>query len=257
MFDTGTATMVGLKTTHVALIIDRSGPMTTVKRAAIDAFNEQLQTLYNQESKDHKIFATGVSFGSGISDVPAIQDHFTDKPIGEVTRLTEETYLPNGMTPMLDAMGHTINLLKKVHLNKQDAVLVILVSDGLENASREFTWGGVKRLVKGCQDTGQWTFVCLVANQDIDVVLKGFGLPIQNAYVFTATTDGVKTASHANVGATRTYFASRAAGQTTVSNFYKGTDTGDRGITETATVTGGTDRGKKDDHEDSWSDLPK
>ena len=85
---------------------------------------------------------------------------YENKPIGEVEPLTRETYKPRGSTALLDAIGQTIKECKTAMLPT-----IIILTDGLENASKKYTKAHIKDLIEQKTKDG-WTFAYLGANQD-------------------------------------------------------------------------------------------
>lgn len=130
-------------------ILDRSGSMESCLTDTIGGFNAFLR---EQEP-----------FGGTLSLV--LFDHeitpvYTRLPIGEVEPLTQSTFQPRGSTALLDAIGRTI----KNNWTRNTPTVVIL-TDGQENSSREYTKAHIKDLIEEKTRDG-WTFVYLGANQD-------------------------------------------------------------------------------------------
>jgi Mg-chelatase subunit ChlD len=97
------------------------------------------------------------------------------EPLSTVRPLDRETYTPGGGTPLLDAMGRTImwmDLLKP----QPERILVVILTDGAENASREFTRPQIQDLIRSREATSSWTFVYLGANQDAWAAGEALGI---------------------------------------------------------------------------------
>ena len=86
-------------------------------------------------------------------------------PVARVEGLSESTYVPRGMTALLDAVGRGVTDLKG-KLRSNERALVVIMTDGIENYSKEYTKQRVTELIRSCEDTGRWTFVFLGAGQD-------------------------------------------------------------------------------------------
>jgi hypothetical protein len=91
------------------------------------------------------------------------------KPIGEVPELNRETYVPRASTPLLDALGRGINDLEKSlsELKEEDRpskVVLVVVTDGQENSSREFRKDQIEKMVKEKTERSSWQFVFLSAD---------------------------------------------------------------------------------------------
>ena len=170
------------------IILDESGSMSSVWKPALDGANETIQTIKStQEAHPEQIqFLTFVSFSDkGGERFRVLIDN---KPIGDVTQLTAEDYYPNGNTPLWDAMGHSLTKLEEA-VSDEDLVLVTIITDGYENASREYTGTSIKALVKRLSEK-DWAFAYIGANQDAIEVAGNMG--IDNALNFAADEEGTR-----------------------------------------------------------------
>lgn len=122
-----------------------------------------------------------VSFNS--SETKKIYDC---EPAAGVKELAAEDYNPTSCTPLYDAMGFSITELKK-KLEKEDKVLVTVITDGYENASKEYDGKAIEKLVDKLQNEG-WVFSYIGANQDAGKV--GHSIGIRNCLDFSSTEDG-------------------------------------------------------------------
>ena len=159
--------------THIAVLLDRSGSMGVVKDETISGFNHFLK---EQKSAGDAATLTLVQFDSeGIDTV------FNAKPIKDVPDLTPETYEPRSWTPLLDALGKSINdtgahLRNTNESERPDKVVFVIITDGQENASREFTRTRIKEMIDHQTDVYKWQFVYLGANQDAFAEARGMGV---------------------------------------------------------------------------------
>ena len=129
-------------------ILDRSGSMETCRDDTIGGFN-----AFVREQREFGGTLTLVLFDHEYQVV------YKNKPMSEVEPLTTDTFVPRGSTALLDAIGRTI---KEMACTKPT---VVILTDGHENCSREYTKAHIKDLVSQCTKDG-WTFVYLGANQD-------------------------------------------------------------------------------------------
>jgi Mg-chelatase subunit ChlD len=140
---------------EILFILDRSGSMASMRADAIGGFNS---FLADQKKVKGKANLTLIQF-----DHEYEQQH-ASTPLKDVAPLTEATYVPRGSTALLDAMGRGISDLK-ARAKSKDKKIVCILTDGQENASREFNKDKIKKLTEECQKDG-WSFVYLGANQD-------------------------------------------------------------------------------------------
>lgn len=170
-------------TTQVAVIMDKSGSMGTVQKATIDGFNEYISTL---KKKKGSYLVSLTYFDT------EVEKYFTQVPINEVKKLTKEDYQTGGMTALYDGVGQTITALKR-KVKDNTPVLVVIMTDGGENASREYDQRKIANLIKDQEKEG-WTFVFIGANQDSWATAQTFGLTsVNNVVNFNATEKGVKS----------------------------------------------------------------
>ena len=172
---------------HNMLILDESGSMRSIYHQALTGANETIQSTRaaqkNYPDQDHRF--TFVTFNT---DTPRIKTVIDDQPVAEVKDLTDDDYNPSSCTPLYDAMGMSIAALEK-KVKEGDRVLVTVITDGLENASVEYSGKAVKEMVDRLREKG-WTFVYIGANQDAVEVAKE--LSIDNALGFCASVEGTR-----------------------------------------------------------------
>jgi hypothetical protein len=158
----------------VTLILDETGSMQECKRAAIAGFNEYLKTLRQMPMP---VRFTLTLFNSGKLDV-----RHRNVPVVQVPELTEQTYQPAETTPLYDAIGRTLTAAGHEILSESKKLCVIL-TDGLENASREYTRDGIVRMLKDYEAKG-WTVVYLGADHNAWAAGRDLGTDGGNAVQF-------------------------------------------------------------------------
>lgn len=165
------------------LILDESGSMRSIEKQAVDSVNETLQSVRSAQKKyeDQEHFVSFVTFNSdGIKTVLDRAEALKAEDI------TPDQFNPACGTPLYDAIGHSVTELKK-SISENDKVLVTIITDGYENASKEYNQASVKALTEKLGKEG-WTFAYIGANQDAKAVSKSLG--IVNALNFEATVCG-------------------------------------------------------------------
>ena len=169
------------------IIIDESGSMQSIKKQAIDSVNETIQTIRSAQTKyeDQEHYVSLITFND---DVKTVYDCV---PVSEVKELTSENYHPDCCTALYDAMGLSVNALRK-KVAEIDKVLVTVVTDGYENASKEYSGKAIKALVDELKANG-WVFAYIGANQDVEAVAAS--ISITNTLNFEATCAGTTVMS--------------------------------------------------------------
>jgi hypothetical protein len=148
--------------THISVILDRTGSMETIRDDTIGGFNAFLNA---QKATSGLATLTLVQFDS--QDPYEVVHHF--KPLADVPELTRETFVPRANTPLLDAIGRGINDLEKslsdiTEAERPSRVVMVLITDGQENASREFRKDQIEKMIKEKQEKAAWQFVFLSAD---------------------------------------------------------------------------------------------
>lgn len=208
--------------THVALILDRSGSMGSIRTEAIGAFNEQLKVMQDSEADGNETYVTLVTFSSFV-DPP----HYWDVEAKKVPQLTEKNYAPSGGTALLDAMASTIQKLKELPDadDENTSFLVCTITDGEENSSQEFSrfrGGGklVGKMIEELEATQRWTFTYLCANVDPTKIRDTLNLKAGNVSSFVSDSKGAFAASYSHSVSTANYFRGRSRGMTATPTFY-------------------------------------
>lgn len=180
-----------IHSTHILIVLDESGSMGRMQGEAIDGFNEQISELKGKQTDKHSVYVSFTKFGSK----PSIE--YVAKPVNEVELLTTETYKPGGMTALYDAVGETIQMVEDaIGEPENSAFLVMVISDGQENNSKNFTSKSLSEVVKRRQEKN-WTFTYMGSNQDLSVISESLGIDKRNFCSFTATKDGTNAAFNA------------------------------------------------------------
>ena len=168
------------------IILDKSGSMENIRQAAVSGFNE---TLNGIKKAQEKYVDTQEHYVSLLTFCDCEKKYVFDKVLVSKARpLTMDDYQPCCCTPLYDAMGFTLTNMRN-HVKKVDdaVVVVTIITDGYENASKEYTGAAVKKLVEELKGEG-WTFTYMGANQDS--VEVAFNLSIRNARNFDYSEQG-------------------------------------------------------------------
>lgn len=172
------------KTTLYHLIIDRSGSMSDCVNQTVSSFNEQVQSIGNLQNdfQDQTFLVSLTTFAdlvtpvyerSDARDLPALQAHH---------------YTPNGLTALNDAIGITIKqidlIIGPMVERGEASVVVVILTDGGENCSKEFSGAAIAELIKGKESTGLWSFNFLGASFNAETVTAAYGLTAEKARSF-------------------------------------------------------------------------
>lgn len=172
--------------TELVFIIDRSGSMHGLEDDTIGGFNSMLE---KQKEADGEAIVSTVLFND---KAEVIHNRFD---IRDVEPLTNRDYRVGGCTALLDAVGRGIDKIVSVqrHLpedSRAEKVIFVIITDGYENASREYTYNRIKKMIDLEQEKYGWEFIFLGAN--IDAVAEGarFGIREDRAVRYKSDAEG-------------------------------------------------------------------
>jgi hypothetical protein len=168
-----------LAQTEIVVVLDRSGSMASILESTIQGFNTFLNEQKNAEGE---AYMTLVQFDD------RYEIDYKSKPIAEVEELIAGvTFKPRGTTALLDAIGKTINELETTR-----DVIFVIITDGEENASKEYKHDAIKKIIADKEASGGWKILYLGANQDAIKVGASFGVSAGNAMSFGTSDEAVK-----------------------------------------------------------------
>lgn len=183
---------------YVSFILDETGSMNSVKDQTISGYNEYLDTLKQEKG----VLFTLTKFNS--SKVEVVYDA---EKIKKVEPLDKDSYQPSSTTPLYDAIGETITSLDKATKGKKGKKLVVIQTDGLENASKEYNRKMIFEIIEK-KKKEDWTFVFLGADQDAYAASAQLGISRGNtrSYASAKTRDTFREVADAS----RVYLKSEA-----------------------------------------------
>ena len=200
---------------HNLIILDESGSMNSVKKATIQGFNETVQTIKGIEKKypEQEHFISLITF-NGIAQKLL---HFID-PANKLNEIDEKRYNPDASTPLFDAMGFGINKLKQVLENRKDYnILVTILTDGEENASREYSGRAIKELIEELK-LKNWTFTYIGADHDVEKFARS--ISIENSMMYQKSEAGMRNMFKKERIAREKYSQKIRAKEDTSKNFF-------------------------------------
>ena len=189
------------------IVLDESGSMDSVKTPTITGFNEIAQTIRGVQHQfpDQPQFVTLVTF-NGL----AIKTVLDKQPANQLTDLTAEQYRPDASTPLYDALGRSLLRLEIQTENETSpTVLVNILTDGEENASREFSGAAVRTIIERLKGRG-WTFTYMGANHDVERVASSMG--IASSLRFQQDKAGMEKLFARESLSRQTYYAKKRSG---------------------------------------------
>lgn len=174
--------------TEIVFILDRSGSMRGLEKDTIGGYNGMID---KQKKEEGEALVTTVLFDDRI-EVP-----YDRVPLGDLPEMTEEVYFVRGCTALLDAVGSTVERIATIHKyareeDRPEHTIFIITTDGLENASRRFTYDQVKRLITRQQEESGWEFIFLGANIDAVKAAGDIGIRRERAVNYRCDPVGTK-----------------------------------------------------------------
>jgi hypothetical protein len=173
--------------TEIIFLLDRSGSMAGLEGDTVGGFNAFVK---KQTELEGETILTTVLF----DDEYEVLWNGID---AREAKLTEDDYYVRGMTALLDAVGKTIldvgyRLARTSEERRPGKVIFVITTDGMENASSEFTYGKVKELIRHQQGKYGWEFIFMGANIDVAKEADSLGIHIENSFNFEASEKGIE-----------------------------------------------------------------
>jgi Mg-chelatase subunit ChlD len=171
------------KKTIYHFIVDQSGSMSGSEAQTIEGFNSQIKTLQRLKSEfpENEYVVSVTYFEDEVMDIINFQ------PVDNISLLSKENYKPGGLTALLDGMGRSINAVKEKYgrdlENDEASAVIVVLTDGGENASKFYTRPLIAEMIKELDATGKWTFSFLGA--DFDAVRASQDLNIRQENIMS------------------------------------------------------------------------
>ena len=166
--------------TFYHIILDQSGSMS-------DCVNQTLKGLADQRKE---ILAIANEFpGQEIRVGLTVFDHnielkYSNLSVTELSRMNSFHYQPNGQTALLDAIGMSVAAIQRLMVNEGDSAVIIILTDGYENASKEYSHEQIKELIQAKEETGKWSFTYLGATLDAVEIARSMNIKAENSFAF-------------------------------------------------------------------------
>ena len=174
--------------TEIVFILDRSGSMSGLEKDTIGGFNAMIE---KQKKQDGDCYVSTVLFDN---ESEVLHDRVK---LSDIQPLTEKDYTVRGSTALLDAVGGAIHHIGNIHKyaraeDRPQKTLFIITTDGMENASRHYSYAQIKKMVERQKERYGWEFLFLGANIDAVAEAQRFGIGDKCAVQFE--NDSVGTA---------------------------------------------------------------
>ncbi len=175
--------------TEIIYILDRSGSMGGLEEDTIGGFNSMME---QQKKTGEKALVSTVLFDDTCE---VIHDRV---PIDKIEKMTSEQYYVRGCTALLDAVGGAIHHIGNVHKyareeDRPEKTIVVITTDGMENASRNYSRSKIQKMVKRQQNKYGWEFIFIGANIDAYAEAQKYGIRKERAVNYVS--DEIGTAN--------------------------------------------------------------
>ena len=167
---------------HISIVLDRSGSMEAARSDAVNAVNGYLRQIRADKTMEARLSL--VTFDS--QSIDTIRDRV---PVNACPELSIEEYEPRGSTPLLDAVGYSVGILDCLS-DKDERRIMAILTDGLENASREYTRAQLKDLLDRKQREDGWLVLYLGAGHDSWSQARQIGIAARNTADFSMSALG-------------------------------------------------------------------
>ena len=172
--------------TELVMILDRSGSMSGLENDTIGGYNGMLK---KQRETEGEVLVSTVLFDHKIE---VLHDRV---PLDKVTEMTAKDYYVRGCTALLDAVGGAIHHIGNVHKyareeDRPEKTIFVITTDGMENASRQYSYDRVKQMVKHEKEKYGWEFLFLGANIDAIETAGRFGISADRAANYNSDHEG-------------------------------------------------------------------
>lgn len=174
--------------TEIVFILDRSGSMSGLEKDTIGGFNS---LIARQKKEEGRALVSTVLFDN---DSRVIHDRVS---VEKVRPMTEKEYFVGGSTALLDAVGCAVKHIANVHKyareeDRPEKTLFVITTDGMENASRYYSYDKVKQLIENQKEKYGWEFLLLGANIDAVSTASHFGITADRAVDYHSDSQGTQ-----------------------------------------------------------------
>ena len=175
--------------TELVFILDRSGSMAGLESDTIGGFNAMIE---KQKKQEGECYVSTVLFNNA-SEI--LHDRIK---LAEVPKMTESDYTVGGCTALIDAIGEAIHHIENIHKYARaedvpEHTMFVITTDGMENASKQYSYDKVQKMIKRQQEKYGWEFIFIGANIDAVQEAKKFGIRKERAVNYVHDEEGTET----------------------------------------------------------------
>jgi len=164
------------------LIVDKSGSMSDCIESTINGFNEQVNRIKHNELefKEEEITMGLTTFNT------FVDHHYFQLEPKAAELLNYQNYRPNDSTALMDAVGETVTQIERkiAESTLPTTVIVVILTDGYENASKRYNLVKIRNMISRLEETGKWTFSFIGATLDAVEVAESMSIKKQNSFAF-------------------------------------------------------------------------
>lgn len=203
---------------HFHILLDDSSSMEPLRNRAVDTLNANINAIRGGSIRSGQ--PATVSFTTFGAD---IRTRYFCEPVENLRKLDSSDYWPHGNTPLLDAVGLQVEkmLARKDSLDENVSFVFIIITDGEENASKEFHPTKLNELIARVQRTDRWSFAWLVPRGASKRLIQSYGIPDGNVREWDQTDRGMAEASLSVTAGVGAYYDTRSAGGRSIKGFFQ------------------------------------
>lgn len=217
---------------HAIFVQDHSGSMNVDagngsprSKLAMNNYNEQLAIIKRESQKEVLTTITVIEFDDRIlinGSPLTVFEETEAKDVKDVNEMT--TWWCGGATALRDAIGAAINigsnLIKRHKPAKDQSVLVVILTDGEENCSKEWSDGQIRKEIKKLEDSELWTFTFMGGELQTSEAIANMGFATGNTMSYNNDVDGFKMSGVKTISGINKYYTARKVGETQVKDFF-------------------------------------
>ncbi len=166
--------------TFYHIILDQSGSMSDCIKQTLSGLADQRKEIL---SIANEFPEQEIRVGLTVFD-HMVELKYINLSVSELARTSSFQYEPAGGTALLDAIGMSVSLTDRLMVNDNDSAVIIILTDGYENSSKEYTHEQIKQMIQAKEATGKWSFTYLGATHDALEIARNMNFKAENSFAF-------------------------------------------------------------------------